>query len=192
MMMNPATKRFLAVALRCLLGLLLLWAAVSKLANPTAFLGSLYGYDLPLPRTVLKAVAVALPWTELLCGLLLLAGAWLDTALALFTAMLGVFVLATAQAAWRGLEISCGCFDLSLLGFGDAAAGALRWIESPTFALVRNLGLLAGALWLLRGEMAGSGRGLHRAENLLDTRGSTDVKTPVTRDRQRDAFRGSR
>jgi len=192
MMMNPATKRFLAVALRCLLGLLLLWAAVSKLANPTAFLGSLYGYDLPLPRTVLKAVAVALPWTELLCGLLLLAGAWLDTALALLTAMLGVFALASAQAAWRGLEISCGCFDLSLLGFGDAAAGALRWIESPTFALVRNLGLLAGTLWLLRGEMAGPGRGLHRAENLLDTRGSTGVKTPVTRDRQRDAFRGSR
>ena len=192
MMMNPATKRFLAVALRCLLGLLLLWAAVSKLANPTAFLGSLYGYELPLPRTVLKAVAVAVPWTELLCGLLLLAGAWLDTALALLTAMLGVFALASAQAAWRGLEISCGCFDLSLLGFGDAAAGALRWIESPAFALVRNLGLLAGTLWLLRREMTGSGQGLYRAENPLDTRGSSGIKAPATGDRQQGVFRGSR
>jgi hypothetical protein len=96
-----------------------------------------------------------------------MAGAWLDTALALLAAMLGVFVIAAAQAAWRGIEISCGCFDLTLLGLGDAAAGAVRWIESPGFALVRNLGLLAGTLWLLRGEVTTPDQGPCARENPL-------------------------
>lgn len=135
--------------LRCLLGVLMLWAAVSKLAQPTNFLASIYAYDLPLARSWLQLVAVVLPWLELLCGLLLLANVWSETALAAILALLGVFVLATGQAWARGLDISCGCFNLKLFGV-DASAGFVKFIESPGFAFFRNLILVLLAFALLR------------------------------------------
>jgi putative oxidoreductase len=136
--------------LRWLLGVLLLWAAVSKLANPTEFLGSIYAYQLPLPRTLLQAAAVVLPWVELLCGLLLLAGFWRQTTLLTMTGLMVLFVIATGQAWARGLDIACGCFNLKIFGLNESAPGLVRFLESVAFAFFRNL-LLAGlAGFLLR------------------------------------------
>jgi uncharacterized membrane protein YphA (DoxX/SURF4 family) len=136
-------------ALRALLAVLLLWAAVSKLANPTEFLGSIYAYELPLPRVALQAAAVLLPWVELLSGLLLLVGVWRQTALLLITTLLIVFVFATGQAWLRGLNIACGCFNLQIFGLNERAPGLVHFLESVAFAFFRNLLLatLAGLLW---------------------------------------------
>jgi uncharacterized membrane protein YphA (DoxX/SURF4 family) len=135
--------------LRWLLGALMLWAAVSKLAQPTDFLGSIYAYELPLPKSWLQLVAVILPWLELLCGLLLIGNVWSETALVAILGMLGVFVLATGQAWARGLDISCGCFDLTIFGL-ESSAGLVKFIESPGFAFFRNLVLVLVAFALLR------------------------------------------
>jgi len=132
-----------------LLGVLMLWAAISKLANPTEFLGSIYAYELPLPRPLLQATAVVLPWLELLCGLLLVAGLWIETALATVTGLLAVFVVATGQAWLRGLEIACGCFSLKVFGL-DSNPELERFLESVAFAFFRNLLLLTLATFLLR------------------------------------------
>ncbi len=142
--------------LRVLLGVLMLWAAVSKLANPTDFLGSIYAYQLPLPRPWLQIAAVVLPWVELLCGLLLVAGLWLETALVMITGLLVVFVLATGLAWMRGLEIGCGCYDLKIFGLGDQLPGLLRFLESVAFAFFRNLFLTALAAYLLRRQLCGN------------------------------------
>lgn len=139
----------LFVGLRGLLGLLLLWAAVSKLANPTEFLGSIYGYELPLPRGWLQVTAVVLPWVELLCGLMLVTGFGAVTALLLAVAMMVVFVLATGQAWLRGLDIACGCFDLKIFGLAENWPGLVKFLESVAFAFFRNLALTALAGWLL-------------------------------------------
>jgi putative oxidoreductase len=141
--------------LRCLLGALMLWAAVSKLAQPTEFLASIYAYDMPLPRSWLQLVAVVLPWLELLCGLLLLANVWSETALAVIISLLAVFVLATGQAWARGLDISCGCFNLKIFG-ADASTGLVKFIESPGFAFFRNLLLVLLAFALLRRRLGES------------------------------------
>lgn len=141
--------------LRGLLAGLMLWAAVSKLANPTEFLGSIYAYELPLPRALLQGTAVVLPWVELLCGLLLLAGFWQPTALLLLTGLLLIFVLATGQAWVRGIDIACGCFNLEILGLSERAPGLVRFLESVSFAFFRNLLLasLAGFLLWRTGRM---------------------------------------
>ena len=144
--MNSTLNRML----RWLLALLLLWAAVSKLANPMEFLGAIYAYQLPLPRPLLQTVAVVLPWVELLCGLLLLAGVWTEAALAVVTGLLAVFVLATGQAWLRGLDISCGCFNLKIFGLHESLPGLVKFLESVGFAFVRNLALAALAGFLLR------------------------------------------
>lgn len=133
------------LVLRWLIGVLFLWAAISKIGNPREFLGSVYAYELPFPRLILQGVAVVLPWLELLCGLLLVAGFWPETALFVATVLLGVFVLATGQAWARGLKIDCGCFNLDFLGPG--LSSSLKFVETAAFAFFRNLGLLGLIAW---------------------------------------------
>ena len=152
-MSDAATNRWRTV-LRWLVGGLLLWAAVSKLANPTDFLASIYAYQVPLPAWMQKGSAVFLPWIELLCALLLLANLWTASALLCSFLLFCVFILATGQAWARGLDISCGCFDFSLLGLGPQTAAVQHLLESVSFAFFRNL-LLAGVVfWLWRRETA--------------------------------------
>jgi uncharacterized membrane protein YphA (DoxX/SURF4 family) len=145
--MTPRLSDRWWIALRWLLGALMLWAAVSKLAQPTEFLGSIYAYQLPLPRSSLQLVAVVLPWLELLCGLLLIGNMWSETALLSVTGLFMVFLLATGQAWARRLEISCGCFNLDVFGV-DRSSSLIQFIESASFAFLRNL-VLASLAWLL-------------------------------------------
>ena len=147
--MSADTPRGVQRLLIAFLGMLMLWAAVSKLANPTDFLGSIYGYQLPLPQALLKMTAVVLPWLELLCGLLLVAGLWVESALTLVTGLLALFVIMTGQAWMRGLDISCGCFSLKMFGLPENP-GLDRFLESVAFAFFRNLVLLGLAAFLLR------------------------------------------
>lgn len=135
--------------LRLLLGFLLAWAAISKLANPAQFLGSIFAYELPLPRILQQTAAVVLPWLELLCGLLLLVRQWERAALAWITFLFAFFLIVTAQAWGRGLQISCGCFDLSVFGIPRGAPGTIPWYESVGFAVGRNALLLALSILLL-------------------------------------------
>jgi putative oxidoreductase len=153
--MTTADKEKIRTGIRWFLGVLLLWAAVSKLANPTEFLASIYAYELPLPRGLMQFTAVVLPWIELLCGLLLLANFWTESAVAA-AGLMGVFVMATGQAWARGLEISCGCFDLTIFGLQGSYPGLVQFLESPGFAFVRNLvllGLIGFLLWKRIGEI---------------------------------------
>ena len=137
------------VAVRWLLGLLLVWAAVSKLANLQDFYGSLLAYHLPLPDFFLRWVAAGLPWLELLCGLMLLAQVQAEAALVWALLLFSIFVLATGQAWARGLDISCGCFNLQILGLGEnESLGKL--LHSVSFAFFRALLLATGAVYLLR------------------------------------------
>jgi len=148
--MNRPGKSWWPTALRGLLGVLLLWAAVSKLANLTDFLASLYAYKLPLPRTFLQLVAVMLPWVELLCGLALLGNVWTESVLVLAAGLFAVFVLATGQAWARGLDISCGCFSLKTIGLETPTDGGVPFYESAPFAFFRALMLTMLAGFLLR------------------------------------------
>jgi putative oxidoreductase len=148
--MSTPTRWNVPQLLRWLLAMVMLWAAVSKLANPTEFLGSIYGYELPVPRVLQQTAAVVLPWVELLCGLLLLAGFWSQTALFAVTGLLVIFVIATGQAWARGLNIACGCFNLEIFGLQERWPGLVHFLESVAFAFFRNLLLACVAGFLLR------------------------------------------
>jgi uncharacterized membrane protein YphA (DoxX/SURF4 family) len=133
-------------ALRWLLALLLIWAALGKLANLQEFHAALAAYRLPMPAVLLRFLATFLPWLELVCGILLVAGGERRAAL-LWAVVLAIgFVLATGQAWARGLRISCGCFNLDFLGDGVVK----QFVESVPFAFARALVLLAIALGLFR------------------------------------------
>ena len=153
-MTNRPPPETVFTLIRWLLGGLLLWAAVSKLGNATEFLGDVYAYRLPFSRSLLQVVAVVLPWIELLCGLMLVANYWTESALVCTLGLLVVFVLATGQAWARGLSISCGCFDLNIFGLGNNYPGVAKFLESVGFAFFRNLALTAVTVFLLRRKLA--------------------------------------
>ncbi len=134
---------------RWILGLLLVWAALSKLANLQDFYASLLAYKMPLPDFFLRGTAMFLPWLELLCGLMLLARIHMQVALAWAVILFSVFVIATGQAWVRGLDISCGCLDLSMLGFGTDSE-PVKMMKSVWFAFFRALLLAIGAVFLFR------------------------------------------
>jgi uncharacterized membrane protein YphA (DoxX/SURF4 family) len=141
-------RDWLAECLRVGIGGALLWAGLSKAANGVAFLAALNAYELPLPRVALAAVAIALPWIEILCGLSLVTRTRVAPALLLSLLLTFGFCVATGQAVLRGLDISCGCFDLDFLS-ATPWPQAQKVLESVAAALIRNLAMLAGIVFLL-------------------------------------------
>lgn len=144
---SPVLQRIV----RSLIALILIWAGLSKLGDPVSAYTALLAYQVPAPAILLKLVAVALPWLELLCGLMLFTNFHRHTATLATCMLFAAFLLAVGQAVLRGLDIACGCFNLAILGIDEASASA-RFIESVGFAFFRNLVLLAGTFYLLRSD----------------------------------------
>jgi putative oxidoreductase len=145
--MKASFEGRLCLILRWTLGVVFIWAAISKLTDPLGFFMDLLGYRLPLPDSLLRVVAATLPWLECLLGLLLLAGLWLRWAICGVLLLCSAFVLCTGQAWVRGLDFSCGCLDLSFLGLDKNES---RFFESAAFACLRAIVMLATAFYLLR------------------------------------------
>jgi len=136
-----------ALVLRCLLGTVFVWAGVVKVWGPVNFLVSIYGYEMYLPETLSRITVVVLPWIEILAGIAIISGIWLEAGLILSTLMLAAFLVFTGQAWLRGLDISCGCFGSML--------EEQSFLGSVQFAFLRNLVLTAitGALLFRSSEV---------------------------------------
>lgn len=130
---------------RWALAVILIWAAISKIANLHEFYLELSAYKLPLPDALVRFTVMVLPWLELLCGVILIAGKARQAALVWATILFAVFVVATGQAWMRGLEISCGCMKLDFLG-----PAVSKMTEAVWFAFFRAIILLGLAIFLLR------------------------------------------
>jgi putative oxidoreductase len=108
-----------AFAARGLLGGLFLYMGLSKALHPVDFLKLVHEYEIVGTPFLLNSIAAALPWFEVFCGLLLLAGvAVRGTALLLIALLVPftvvVFKRALALAAAQGLsfwlvKFDCGC-----------------------------------------------------------------------------------
>jgi uncharacterized membrane protein YphA (DoxX/SURF4 family) len=144
---SPADHSSTALFRIILAGFFLL-AGVSKLADPISFFAAIKGYQLPLPDMLARLAVMVVPWIEVVCAVLLLFKLRVVSCLFSLLALLAVFVMLTGQAWLRGLEISCGCINLKLLGLGESDAMLGRIIESVGFATLRNV-LLAGIVVFL-------------------------------------------
>jgi uncharacterized membrane protein YphA (DoxX/SURF4 family) len=120
--------------LRIALGAVFLYAAWVKLREPwTLFAISIDAYH-ALPQWAVLTVARALPWFELLLGIVLLAGIWRRVSTTAAAALLMLFFALMVRAYVRGEAIDCGCF-----GPGEAI--------SP-ITLLRDGALWASAVFL--------------------------------------------
>ncbi|RMH97359.1 MAG: hypothetical protein D6681_12035 [Calditrichaeota bacterium] len=102
--------RWLLLAGRVGFGLLLIGASIDKILHPVTFAYLVSQYKVLSPQWS-RWVALWLPYLELLTGLMLLAGIWLETTTAVTAGLMTLFLGAVAQAYWRGLPIACGCFS---------------------------------------------------------------------------------
>ena len=130
--------------MRWVLGGLFVYMGLSKALDPEGFLKLVRQYQLVHNSFALNSVAAALPWFEVFCGLLLLAGVAVRGSALLLLMMLIPFTLivlrrALAIAATQGLpfcavKFDCGC------GSGEVLI---------CHKLVENTLLMVGSGWLL-------------------------------------------
>lgn len=122
---------------RLVLGALFFFAGYTKLGNPFLFEMAVDTYQL-LPPAGVIVVARALPWLEIVLGMLLLRG-WKLNYVATFTALLmGAFLLAMSITYARGIEANCGCF-----GFDEPISPQTLARDSLLFAFAVFLAIYA-------------------------------------------------
>ena len=102
-------KKVSASLLRWGVGGVFIYAGALKAIDPAQFARDVDNFRL-LPYAASCAVALYLPWLEILAGSALALGVMRRGAVLILGAMLSVFVVALSSAWARGLDITCGCF----------------------------------------------------------------------------------
>lgn len=142
---------WLTVRTQIALGLFFVVAALPKIGDPPSFAHMILNYRI-VPGPLLNAMALGMPWLELLSGLAVILGIWRRTATALIGGMLLVFIVAIGVNLARGNPIDCGCFDVKAAG-----KTAEQQLADMRFVIVRDLGMLllvGQGLWAMRRENA--------------------------------------
>ena len=144
---RPTRADFLAVAVRWILGGFFVYMGLTKALHPVEFLKLMRQYDLTQYALILNCLAAMLPWFEMFCGLLLLAGVAVRGAALALTLMLVMFTLlvlhhaqqlqSTLHIPFCAVKFDCGC--------GTGAEFVCR-------KLVGNFLLIVLSAWLLVGR----------------------------------------
>jgi uncharacterized membrane protein YphA (DoxX/SURF4 family) len=122
-----------------IVGGVFVYASWDKITQADRFADIVHDYDM-LPLVFVNAFALMMPWTELVVGAALIGGVWRRASGLLATALTVSFMVAIAQAEIRGLEIECGCFDVS----------GMSGTEASWDLFVRDIPLLLGSVLVWR------------------------------------------
>jgi len=106
--------RYLGFVFRLAVGIVFIVSSVGKLSEGSAFVDDVTKYQL-LPDMMAEAYATALPWVEIIMGVLLILGFFTTIAAGIGVLTSLSFIIANSVVLHRGLNLSCGCF-------GDVAA----------------------------------------------------------------------
>lgn len=96
------------LAVRWLLAVMLIVAAIAKLGRSDAFAEAISRYGL-LPNSLVPIAAKGLPVVELLLGILLAVGVLVTPAAIGCACLFGVFAAAVTISLARGQSFDCGC-----------------------------------------------------------------------------------
>lgn len=144
--MSPTVKHWLALLARLVVGVVLFWAGLAKVADPLGSVAAVNAYDL-LPVSLVEPIGYALPAVEIVAGLALVLGVMTRGAAVLAAVLFVAFVVGISTAWARGLEIDCGCFGGG--GYDPDASSQYPW------EIARDVALLAASLFVVR---VGAGR----------------------------------
>jgi uncharacterized membrane protein YphA (DoxX/SURF4 family) len=133
------SNRYVVFAARVILGVVFIYASLDKIQHPGEFAQAIYNYRM-VPNAFINMMAIALPWLELICGILIIVGVFVRGSAMLIGAMLAVFIIALSSALMRGLDISCGCFTLE----GGRSIAANTLVEDILLIICAGIALLYG------------------------------------------------
>ena len=140
------SQPWLTVRVQIALGAIFVVAALPKVIDPPSFAHMIYNYRL-MPGAVVNALALVMPWVEILVGLALILGVWPREAAALAGVLLLVFIAAIGFNLARGHAVDCGCFDVHSAGKSrEELLNEMRWVlirDAAMLLLVAQV-LLAG------------------------------------------------
>ena len=137
---NPSVVLpWVSTVVRVGLGVGWIVAGAVKVVDPAQSVVAVRAYEL-LPPVLEQLVGWALPYLEILLGLVLISGLFTRWAAAASFLLQLAFVIGLIQAWSRGLTIDCGCFSSG----GQVAEGQTTY----PLDLARDTLFLAGAAWL--------------------------------------------
>jgi len=131
------SNKYFLFSIRILLGIVFIFAAISKASEPEGFARAITNYKL-LPLFSINILAIVLPWIELCTAVLLIFGISVKENSTILSGLLIVFIIAIIISLARGLNIDCGCFGT----VGGTKVGVQKILE--------NFGLLLCGLILIK------------------------------------------
>ena len=105
-MINNPKVQFL---FRLFLGGVFIWAGVVKIVSPLGFAQDIANYRL-FPQAFSFFLALMLPWIEVFCGLLVVAGIMHRSSAFFLSGLLVGFLFLIVITLIRGIDVECGCF----------------------------------------------------------------------------------
>lgn len=115
------TDKRIVLIFRLVLGVTLVYASLDKIANPDQFARIVYNYRI-LPEFLINVFAVTLPYVELVTGLFLIFGLFIESASLLASFLFVVFIIAISINLLRGIDLNCGCFSTDPAGKKEGAS----------------------------------------------------------------------
>jgi putative oxidoreductase len=146
---GTSRSEWLTVRVQFVLAAFFVVAGVAKIVDPPGFAHEIHNYKM-VPGALVNAMALILPWIEVVTGVALFLGIARRTAAKVLGILLLVFIAALGVNLARGHPVDCGCFGTSTVQKTDAER-----LRDMKIAIARDVGLLilaAQILWATRRE----------------------------------------
>ena len=122
--MNTIKSLNLPLIFRIILGVVFIYASYHKILDPASFSNNIHNFHITdnLIWTENMA-ALIIPWLELIVGVFLIFGVFLEGATSITIGLYIFFIIILSQAVYRGIDVHCGCFKTE----ADAGVTDLRF-----------------------------------------------------------------
>jgi uncharacterized membrane protein YphA (DoxX/SURF4 family) len=111
-------------------------AGFFKIADPPGFAHEIHNYGL-VPGAAVNAMALILPWLEVVAGVALFLGIAKRSAARILGILLLVFIIALSINLARGRPVDCGCFGAAKVQKTEGER-----LNDMKLAILRDVGLL--------------------------------------------------
>ena len=113
---------------RVFLGIIFVYASYEKILDPIGFSKNIHNYHIT-PVSVENLAALIIPWLELIIGVFLIFGVFLEGTTSITIGLLVFFIVILSQAVFRGIDVHCGCFKTEAdAGVADLKMGLIKRI----------------------------------------------------------------
>ena len=123
-------------------------AGIAKIVDPPGFAHEIHNYRM-VPGALVNAMALVLPWLEVVTGVALFFGLAVRTSTRILGILLAVFIVALSVNLVRKHPVDCGCFGTSTVQKTDA-----QRLTDMKWAIARDVGLLLLVAQILAAQRA--------------------------------------